>query len=652
MKGYSSDKIRNVVLLGHGGCGKTTFLEAALLATKVINRLGKVEDGNTVSDYDKMEIEKKYSINTTMVPVEYNGYKYNFLDTPGFFDFVGEVDSAMSTVSAAIIMVDASEGIQVGTEKAWELCSETDTPKFMVLTKIDKDNVDCDKLVEQLREKFGNSVVTDDDEDALREAVAGTDEALMEKFFNDEPFTDEEFTNGLMDGIANGDVVPIIKASSLTGEGIDEVLRSIARYVPTPSKHAPYIGKNSKDEDVEVITDVSADPVMYVYKTIADPFMGKISYAKVLSGTVKLGQELYNPRSQKSEKLGSMFFVRGKQQENATEVPAGDMVALAKLQHTKTGDTLCLKAKAVTMPGINFPKPNYFVAVEPAEKKDEEKMAQGLHKLMEEDPSFVLERNVETHQSLLGGQGDIQIGIIRAKLKERYGVSVKVIPQKIAYRETIKGSSDVQGKHKKQSGGAGQYGDVWIRFSPSQQNFEFSEELFGGSIPKNYVPAVEKGLLECMDKGPLAGCKVQNVKAVLYDGSYHDVDSNEVSFKIAASLAFKKGIVAANPCLLEPIMKLEITVPEKYTGDVMGDMNKRRGRILGMEPTDNGKTKLLAEAPQSELFDYAIVLRAMTQARGTFTVEFSKYEELPAHLAEKVIEAHTAEVEKEHKSDH
>ena len=608
-----------------------------------------MEDGNTVSDYDKMEIEKKYSINTTMVPVEYNGYKYNFLDTPGFFDFVGEVDSAMSTVSAAIIMVDASEGIQVGTEKAWELCSETDTPKFMVLTKIDKDSVDCDKLVEQLREKFGNSVVTDDDEDALREAVAGTDEALMEKFFNDEPFTDEEFTNGLMDGIANGDVVPIIKASSFTGEGIDEVLRSIARYVPTPSKHAPYIGKNSKNEDVEVITDVSADPVMYVYKTIADPFMGKISYAKVLSGTVKLGQELYNPRSQKSEKLGSMFFVRGKQQENATEVPAGDMVALAKLQHTKTGDTLCLKAKAVTMPGINFPKPNYFVAVEPAEKKDEEKMAQGLHKLMEEDPSFVLERNVETHQSLLGGQGDIQIGIIRAKLKERYGVSVKVIPQKIAYRETIKGSSDVQGKHKKQSGGAGQYGDVWIRFSPSQQNFEFSEELFGGSIPKNYVPAVEKGLLECMDKGPLAGCKVQNVKAVLYDGSYHDVDSNEVSFKIAASLAFKKGIVAANPCLLEPIMKLEITVPEKYTGDVMGDMNKRRGRILGMEPTDNGKTKLLAEAPQSELFDYAIVLRAMTQARGTFTVEFSKYEELPAHLAEKVIEAHKAEVEKEHK---
>ena len=649
MKGYSSDKIRNVVLLGHGGCGKTTFLEAALLATKVINRMGKVEDGNTVSDYDKMEIEKKYSINTTMVPVEYNGYKYNFLDTPGFFDFVGEVDSAMSTAGAAIIMVDASEGIQVGTEKAWDLCSELNTPKFMVLTKIDKENVDCDALIEKIREKFGNSVVTDEDEDALREAVAGTDEELMEKFFNDEPFTEEEFTNGLMGGIANGDIVPIIKASSITGAGMDEVLRSIARYVPTPSKHAPYIATNANDEEVEIPTDVNADPVLYVFKTIADPFMGKISYAKVLSGTVKLGQELYNPRTQKSEKLGSMFFVRGKHQEAATEVTAGDMFALAKLQHTKTGDTLCLKSKAVQLPGIQFPKPNYFIAVEAADKKDEEKMAQGLHKLMEEDPSFVLERNSETHQSLLGGQGDIQIGIIRAKLKERYGVSVNVIPQKIAYRETIKGTAEVQGKHKKQSGGAGQYGDVWIRFSPSQENFEFSEELFGGSVPKNYVPAVEKGLLECMEKGPLAGCKVQNVKAVLYDGSYHDVDSNEVSFKIAASLAFKKGIVAANPCLLEPIMRLEITVPEKYTGDVMGDMNKRRGRMLGMEPTDNGKTKLIAEAPQAELFDYAIVLRAMTQARGTFTVEFSKYEELPTHLAEKVIAAHKAEVEKEHK---
>lgn len=644
MKGYSSDKVRNVVLLGHGGCGKTTFIEAALLATGVTKRLGRVEDGNTVSDYDKMEIEKKFSINTTLVPVEYKGYKYNFLDTPGFFDFEGEVISALSTAGAAIIMVDAAEGVQVGTEKAWEMCSKYHTPKFMVLNKMDKPGVDADAVVAQIRETFGNSVVTDDDQDALNEAVAGASEELMEKFFNDEPFTEEEFTTGLREGIANGDIVPIIKCSALEGgDGVDEVLRCISKYVPNPEDHAPYPATDNAGDRIEIPTDVKKDPLLYVFKTIADPFLGKISYAKVITGTVKSGAEMYNPRTQKTEKLGSMFFVRGKSQEAATEVPAGDIVALAKLQHTGTGDTLCLKAKPVTLDPIKFPKPTYYVAIEAKDKNDEEKMAQSLHKLNEEDPSFVLERNSETHQSLLGGQGDMHINIILAKLKERYGVDVKIVPQKIAYRETIKGTSDVQGKHKKQSGGAGQYGDVHIRFSPSKEEFEFSEELFGGSVPKNYVPAVEKGLRECMDKGPLAGCKVVNVKAVLYDGSYHEVDSNEVSFKIAASIAFKKGIKAAKPCLLEPIMKLTITVPEKYTGDVMGDMNKRRGRILGMEPAENGKTVLSAEAPQSELFDYAIKLRAMTQARGSFEMEFCKYEELPGNLAEKVIAEHAAQ---------
>lgn len=644
MKGYESDKIRNVVLLGHGGCGKTTFLEAALKETGVLSRMGKVEDGNTVSDYDKMEIEKKYSINTTLVPVEYNGYKYNFLDTPGFFDFVGEVKSALSTAGAAIIMVDASAGVQVGTEKVWDLCKDSKTPCFMVLSKIDKDNVNVDAVVANIREKFGNSVVTDDDKDALNEAVAGTDEALMEKYFDGEPFTEEEFNNGLMGGIATGEIVPIIKTSNFTGEGIDEVLRCISKYVPNPSDHAPYAAVDAGDKEVEITCDVNGDPVVYVFKTIADPFLGRISYAKVISGTIKSGTELYNLRSGKSEKLGSMFFVRGKTQEAADTVPAGDILALAKLQHTKTGDTLSLKSKAVKLPGVDFPKPNYFIAVEAADKNDEEKMAQGLYKLMDEDPSFVLERNSETHQTLLGGQGDMQIGIIMAKLKERYGINVVTVPQKIAYRETIKGSSDVQGKHKKQSGGAGQYGDVHIRFSPSQENFEFSEELFGGAIPKNYVPAVEKGLIESMNKGPLAGCKVVNIKAVLYDGSYHEVDSNEVSFKIAAALAFKKGIQEAKPCLLEPMMKLDITVPEKYTGDVMGDMNKRRGHILGMDPSEKG-TVLHAEAPQAELFDYAVVLRAMTQARGSFEMEFVRYDEVPGQIAEKIIAAHKASQE-------
>jgi elongation factor G len=438
--------------------------------------------------------------------------------------------------------------------------------------------------------------------------------------------------------------MPILTMSALTGEGVDEVLDSLCKYVPKPATVVTE-AKDADGNDIEIACDPAGDLVLYIFKTLADPFLGKISYAKVVSGTLKSGADVYNPRSEKSEKLGSVFFVRGKSQEMTDTVVAGDLVALGKLQNTKTGDTLCAKNKQVTVKPASFPTPCYFVAVEAADKNEDEKMAQGLARLMEEDPTFVLERNAETHQTLLGGQGDIQLGIIQAKLKDRYGVSVNVVPQKIAYRETIKGNSDVQGKHKKQSGGAGQYGDVHIRFSPSTEpGLEFSEELFGGSVPKNYVPAVEKGLLECMEKGPLAGCKVQNIKAVLYDGSYHEVDSNEVSFKIAASLAFKKGIVEAKPCLLEPIMKLEITVPESFVGAVMGDMPNRRGMVLGMDSSPRG-TILHAEAPQAELFDYAIALRSMTQARGSFTVEFARYAELPSNLADKVIAAYKKEQE-------
>ena len=644
MKGYSSDKIRNIVLLGHGSTGKTTFLEAGLLNTKVISRLGKVESGNTVSDYEKMEIEKGYTINQTLVPVEYKGTKLNFIDTPGFFDFAGEARAALSTGATAIIMVDASSGIQVGTEKAWDLVKEYNSPTFFIINKIDKDNVELDEVISAIQDKFGSACVTLDDKDALDEAVAAADEELMEKFFEGEAFTDEEFAHGLATGIHNGDIMPIMTMSALTGEGVDVVLDSLCKYVPKPATVVTE-AKDADGNDIEIACDPAGDLVIYIFKTLADPFLGKISYAKVVSGTLKSGTDLYNPRSEKSEKLGSVFFVRGKAQEMTDTVVAGDMVALGKLQNTKTGDTLCAKNKQVTVKPAAFPTPCYFVAVEAADKNEDEKMAQGLSRLMEEDPTFVLERNAETHQTLLGGQGDIQLGIIQAKLKDRYGVSVNVVPQKIAYRETIKGNSDVQGKHKKQSGGAGQYGDVHIRFSPSTEpGLEFSEELFGGSVPKNYVPAVEKGLLECMEKGPLAGCKVQNIKAVLYDGSYHEVDSNEVSFKIAASLAFKKGIVEARPCLLEPIMKLEITVPESFVGAVMGDMPNRRGMVLGMDSSPRG-TVLHAEAPQAELFDYAIALRSMTQARGSFTVEFARYAELPGNLADKVIAAYKKEQE-------
>ncbi len=649
MKGYTSENIRNVALLGHGGCGKTTFLEAALLATGVINRMGKVEDGNTVSDYDKMEIERGYSINTSVVPILWKENKINFIDTPGYFDFVGEVNAALRAAEAAVIMVDAGSGIQVGTEAAWKACERYKTPRFIVINKRDKDEFDFYKTFGELKDKFGEKLIpfswplSADIDEELKEAIAMTDDELMEKYFNGDDFSDEEVLRGLKKGIADGGIVPVCSSAFQLGAGLEGLLDLLVTYVPTPLEHGPYAGFNDNNEPVERMSVVDAPASAFVFKTIVDPFVGKISVMKVVTGKLNSGTEVYNERAGKAEKLGKLFFLRGKNQTELDYAEAGDIVAVAKLQYTLSGDTLCDKSDIIRYLPLDYPQPSYFIAIEAADKNDEDKMGTGLNKLREEDPSFVVERNTETRQTLLGGQGDIQLGVILAKLKDRFGVTVKTVPQKIAYRETIKGTSDVQGKHKKQSGGAGQYGDVHIRFSPSEKEFEFSEELFGGSVPKNYVPAVEKGLIECMDKGPLAGCKVVNVKAVLYDGSYHDVDSNEMAFKIAASLAFKKGITEAKPCLLEPIMRLEIFVPDDYMGDVMGDMNKRRGKILGMEPMVDGGQKLLAEAPQAELFDYAIGLRAMTQARGSFTMKFEKYEEVPAHLANKIIEAHKAE---------
>ena len=651
MKGYTSETIRNVALLGHGGCGKTTFLESALYETGVIKKLGKVEDGNTVSDYDKMEVEKGYSINTSVVPIEWKGSKINFIDTPGYFDFIGEVNAALRAAEAAVIMVDAGSGIQVGTEAAWNACERYSMPRFISITKRDKDEFDFYKTFDELKAKFGNKLVplswplSAEIDDELKEAIAESDEELMEKYFDGEEFTDEEIKKGMVKGISEGNIVPVCSSAFQLGHGVEGLLDLLLEYVPTPLQHGPYRGFNDKNEPVERISVTDAPMSAFVFKTIVDPFVGKISVMKVITGKINSGTEVYNERIGKTEKLGKLFFLRGKEQLELNYAEAGDIVAVAKLQNTKSGDTLCDKSDIIRYLPLDFPSPTFYIAIEALDKNDDEKMGVGLARLREEDPSFVVERNNETHQTLLGGQGDIQLGIILAKLKDRFGVSVKTVPQKIAYRETIKGNSDVQGKHKKQSGGAGQYGDVHIRFSPSDKEFEFSEELFGGSIPKNYVPAVEKGLIESLERGPLAGCKVVNIKAVLYDGSYHDVDSNEVSFKIAASLAFKKGIVEANPCLLEPIMHVEVTVPDEYMGDVIGDMNKRRGKILGMEPLQNGGQKVVAEAPQAELFDYALGLRSMTQGRGVFEMKFERYEELPKHLAEKIIAQHAAENE-------
>lgn len=648
MKGYSSDKIRNIALVGHGGCGKTTFVESLLLQTGVINRMGKIEDGNTVSDYDKMEKEKGYSINTSVIPILWKDAKLNFVDTPGFFDYVGEVNAAMRAVESVCILIDGGAGVQVGTEQAWKLCEKYKKPRFIVLN--DKGSFNYDEVVSALKEKFGNAVtpmtwpLTDVDDD-LMEAIASADDELMEKYFEGEEFSEEEIKAGLKKGISDGSIVPLCKTPFVPGEAADDILDLFVGCAPSPLDSAPIKGTDELGEETEREIKSDAPVSAYVFKTIVDPFVGKISVLKVVTGKLTGGADFQNERAGKSEKLGKLIFLRGNQQEDVDFAEAGDIVAVAKLQNTISGDTLSEKGSIVQYEPLDLPSPLLYQAIEAADKKQEDKVFSGLARLREEDPSFTIERNPETKQTLIGGQGEQQLSVIMAKLKDRFGVEVKVIPQKIAYRETIKGNSDVQGKHKKQSGGAGQYGDVHIRFSPSQEEFEFTESLFGGSVPKNYVPAVEKGLRESMEKGPLAGCKVVNVKADLYDGSYHDVDSNEMAFKIAASLAFKKGIVEANPVLLEPIMHLEITVPDDNMGDIMGDMNKRRGRILGSEPLSTGDQKIFAEAPQSELFDYAVTVRSMTQGRGSYIMEFERYDQVPGNIAEKIIAEHKAEEE-------
>lgn len=684
MKAYPAQKIRNIVLLGHGSSGKTSLVESLLFQQGVTKRLGSVDDGTTIADYDKEEIARKYSINTSIIPIEYKDHKYNFLDAPGYFDFYGEIGAALRVAGGAVIVIDASSGIEVGTEKAWEMTEELGTPKMIFLNKMDKENIDYIKLIEELKEKFGKKIapfeipmyekgefvgyvnVVDKSArvfdgysmkdvempkeyeaeiaplyDMLVESVAETDEVLMEKFFAGESFTVDEVKMGLRKGVIAGETVPVIMGSALKSRGTSGILKLAAAYLPTPVDKSPVVkGISPKDDsEVELKIDENEAFSALAFKTIVDQFVGKITLLKVYSGRLKKDMEVYNSKKDKTEKILNTFFLRGKEQIPTDYAGPGDIVAVSKLQVTTSGDTLCEKSKPIILEGIKYPEPCLFMAVEPKDKKDEDKIGPALQKLTEEDPSFVVTRNTETHQMLIGGIGSIQLQVITSKLKNLYGVTVDLVDQKIAYRETIKGSSDVQGKHKKQTGGSGQYGDVHIRFSPSKEDFEFSEEIFGGSVPKQYIPAVEKGLRECLNKGVLAGYPVVGIKAVLYDGSYHDVDSNENAFKMAASLAFKKGLQEAKPVLLEPIMRVEILIPDDYMGDIMGDMNKRRGRILGMDQAGGGKQKVHAEAPQAELFTYASDLRSMTQARGSFTIAFDRYEELPKEAADKIIAA-------------
>lgn len=687
MKTYSAENIRNVALLGHSSSGKTTLTEAVLFATGVTKRQGRVDDGNTVSDFDKEEVSRGVSIGLSAIPVEWKGTKFNLLDTPGYFDFIGEMYGAKRASEGSVLVVDASSGIEVGTEKAWKNLEKYTTPRIIFLNKMDKEDIDFDKLVIQLKEKFDKKIIpcalpigtadgfkgfisvldkkayeyngkerkevelTEEQLETVRsiretliEKIAETDEVLLEKYFEGEEFTKEEKSRGLKKSIANGDLVPLVVGSAEKCIGADFLLEVIETYIPSPKSIGSYMGlKDGKEVERKVDSKDVFSAV--VFKTIIDPFVGKISLFRVVSGKITKDMELYNCTKGEDEKLGGLFLLRGKNQVEVEEVQAGDIAATAKLNFTQTGDTLCVRNDHTLYETIRYPQPTLFLAVEPKSKGDEEKIWSSLKKLTDEDPTFVVERNAETKQLLIGGQGNMQLTVIVDKLKNNFGVEVNLIKPKIAFRETIKGKSSVQGKHKKQSGGAGQYGDVHIRFEPCEEEFVFEEEVFGGAVPRNYFPAVEKGIKDALEQGVLAGYPVVNIKATLFDGSYHPVDSNEMAFKIAASLAFKKGMEQAKPILLEPVVKAEIVVPEDYMGDVMGDMNKRRGRILGMEQQGYGTQMISAEAPHSEMFEYAIDLRAMTQARGSFTMEFLRYEEVPSNIAEKIIEEAKAEKE-------
>ena len=691
MKVYEAKHIRNIAFLGHGGCGKTTLIEAILFSAKLINRMGKIEDGNTVSDFDKEEITRGISIGTSLIPVEWQEHKINILDTPGYFDFVGEVQSTLKAAGGAVILVDASNGIEVGTEKSWDFVTDNEKPTFIFINKMDRENTDFDKVLSDLREKFGNKVVpfqlplgenenfigninivkmvaeeydgkdcvenpipedlmdqVNPIREMLLESVAESDEVLLEKYFEGEAFTEQEIQEGLRKGIISGDVVPVLCGSSVKNIGAHSLLDMLVDYSPSPIDEPVKKGTHPDNEDeiIERTLDPSEPFAAQVFKTIVDPYVGKISLLKIISGKLTPDMEVLNINKHEKEKLGSLFLLRGKNQIEIKEAFAGDIISIAKLQYTSTGDTLCSINEPVIYSGIDFIKPQLALSIEPKSKGDEEKIGSGLQRLAEEDPSFYFERNPETRQTLIYGQGELHINIITSKLKNKFDVDVELKDPKVPYRETIKGKSDVQGRHRKQSGGHGQYGDVKIRFEPATTEFEFEEEIFGGAVPKSYIPAVEKGIRECLEEGVLAGYPVVNIKTTLYDGSYHEVDSSEMAFKIAASIAFKKGMAEANPILLEPIVKVDVIVPEEYMGDIMGDLNKRRGRILGMEPQPKGMQLVIAEVPQSEMFKYAIDLRSMTQARGNFSMEFVRYDEVPQIISDKVIAAAKEEEDK------
>ena len=682
---YSVQNIRNVCLLGHGGNGKTSLAESMLYLTGGTVRLGNPADGNTVCDYDPEETRRQISISTAVAPVEYNGCKINVLDTPGYFDFSGEVIEALQVADAAIIVCSAKAGMSVGAEKAWKLCEQRRLPRLLYISKTDEENSDYNAAFDTLRERFGKNIapvaapiwdadkkvigfidvlhkrafeagpkgerieidvpddkkpVLDELYDALKESVAETSEELMDKYFSGEDFTYAEMIQGLRQGVKDLSLFPVVCGSAVSGLGTRMLLDIIVELLPSPLEGRPLMGENADGEVDEFVPFPGALPAALVWKTVSDQY-GKYSFVKVLSGSVTADTALVNARTGSAEKMGRLYMMRGKKAEEVKELSCGDIGAIGKMEKVKTGDTLCDARKVISLAPIPYAEPNYSVAIAPKTRGQEDKVAQGLNRMNEEDPSFHVVNNAETHQMVLYAAGDIQVDVLVSKLKSRFNVDTELKTPRVPYREKIRKTVSKQGRHKKQTGGSGQFGDVWVRFEPNfdEEEMVFAEEVFGGSVPKNFFPAVEKGLREACVHGPLAGYPVVNLKAVLYDGSYHPVDSSEIAFKTAAQLAYKAAMPEANPVLLEPVGELKVTVPDSYMGDVIGDLNKRRGRVMGMTPTADGEQIIEAEVPMAEMTSYAIDLRAMTQSRGSFVFHFVRYEDCPPAAQEKAIAA-------------
>ncbi|NLM86787.1 MAG: elongation factor G [Clostridiales bacterium] len=684
MADYLTKDIRNIALMGHGSEGKTTLAESMLFAAGNIDRQGRVEDGTTTTDFDPEETKRGISISGAMAPVEWKKTKINLIDLPGYFDFVGESFGPLSVVRTVAIVVSSVGGISVGAEKAWDAASKAGAGRMIIVNQMDRENADFDKVLHELRDMYGTSVVPllvpigaassfkgvvnllenkafegagknlnevpvpKDLEDAvasyieeITEAAAEADDSLLEKFFEEGELSHEEILVGFRKGLQAGKIVPVVAVSALNGIGVAKLMDMMVDYLNSP-ENTEMEGVNPKNDEPVIRKCDNAEPFSaFVFKTVADPFVGKLSLVKVTSGTLTPGTALYNANQEKAEKSGGLFMMRGKKQTNMTVLNAGDIGALSKLNFTATGDTLCDPNNPVRFPGLSFPEPSFTKAVFAAKQGEEDKVFTGLARLQEEDPSIRTSKNAETTETLLSGQGELHLDVVRSKLASKFGATAQLEDPKIPYRETIRKTVSAQGRHKKQSGGHGQFGDVWIEFSPigdTNVDFEFVDAVVGGVVPRNFIPSVEKGLRENIVKGVLAGYPMVGLRAKLYDGSYHAVDSSEMAFKTAARIAYKKGCMDAGPVLLEPIMHVEVLVPDEYMGDIMGDVNKRRGRIMGMNQVD-GMQQVVAEIPQSEMFKYATDLRSMTQARGSFTMTFERYEEVPGDVAKKIVES-------------